>query len=273
LAAQPGPWAPDFDPTEKRAVELSLQIDRVFKGESDRKAGESVKTAIEQWRGTISRTFRLPGPWSGKQLDPGTRYVVIAEGAQAVAQLLRTPMLVLSDSEGLIDVELADAEDTETLSLAALLEKARGVADKIGFLFPEYLLERHGSTLLSIPKQFEHLARLLEAPKLSNVARNGLLQGLGSGIDQGRAVAAVEDRFIRALFRLMAQPEAQPFADNIAEVYLPNRLKRRPAWLVFQSAAQERMRAQELVSKRTGPHAEAVREWLARGPPEEPLKQ
>ncbi|MCA1826877.1 MAG: hypothetical protein ABR567_01650 [Myxococcales bacterium] len=268
LSAQPGPWAADVEPTEKRAVDLSLRIERMFKGETERAAGDTVKTTVEQWRGTISRTFKLPGPWSGASLEPGTRYVVFAAGDGAAAELLRVPTLVLPESQAVPDVELADEEDSETLPLAAVLEKAIGVADRLGFLFTDYLLERHGATVLSIPKQFEHVARLLESPKLTNVARNGLLHGLASAIDQGRAVAAVEDRFIRALFRLLALPEAGPFANNIVDVYLPGRIARRTARLVFRSAAQERVRAQQSMSKHAGSHADAIREWLAREPPE-----
>jgi hypothetical protein len=266
LAVHAGPWAPDRPPTEKRAVELSLRIERLFKGETDLKAGESVAVTIEQWRGTISRQFKLPGPWSGKGLDAGTKYVVFVAGTGGAAGLLRDPVLVLSEAQALVDVELADAEDSEKLPLAVLLEKALGAAANLGFLFPDYLLDRHGLVLLARTEDFEPLARLFEAPKLTHIARNALLQGIGSAMDQGRAAPGVEDRFIRALFRVLALPEAAPFADNVAEVYLPNRIDRRPAWLVFHDAPKERAHAQRIFSARKGPEAEAIRAWLALQP-------
>jgi hypothetical protein len=263
LAVHAGPWAPDRPPTEKRAVELSLRIERLFKGETDLKAGESVAVTIEQWRGTISRQFKLPGPWSGKGLDAGTKYVVFVAGTGGAAGLLRDPVLVLSDAQALADVELADAEDSEKLSVAVLLEKALGGAAKLGFLFPDYLLDRHGTLLLVQAEEFEPLARLFEAPKLTHIARNALLQGIGSAMDQDRAAPGVQDRFIRALFRVLALPEAAPFAENIVDVYLPNRIERRPAWLVYRDAAKERAQAQQIFSARRGPAAEAIRAWLA----------
>jgi hypothetical protein len=264
LAAQPGSWLAERPPAEKRVVQVSLRIERVFKGKG--RAGDTVKVAIDQWRSAIGRILKLPGAWSSKPLDPGTRYLVFASVEGPDLALLRDPAVVLSEAEALADVELAHVEDAERLPVSAVLEKALAAPAKVGFLFPDYVLERHGALLLAVPREFEPLARLLEAPTLGNAARNSLLQGIGAAMDQGEATAAVEDRYIRALFHLMQTPEAAPFGDNIVGVYLPNRTARRPAWQVFHRASEERRRAQRTLTGRRGVDAETLLVWLLREP-------
>ena len=266
IAAHPGPWAPDLPPTEKRLVELSLRLERIFKGSTDRKPGDAISVEVEQWRSAISRQFALPGPWSGKSLEPGAEHLVFVEGEGPVQALLRQPALVLSPPEALADVQLVDVAESERLSLGVLLERARAEAPRLGYLFPEYIFELHGAALMASRQEFESLARLLEEPALAPIARNTLLKMCGAAMDQGRVSPAVEDRYVRALFHLLELLEAAPFADNIARVYLPNRTGRRRASVVFRGAPAEKKRAQQALAERAGPQAESLRAWLAAEP-------
>jgi len=263
IASHPGPWLRDVSPTEKRVVELSLRLERVFKGPGDRKPGDPISVEVQQWHSTIDRDFALPGPWSEKSIEPGAQHVVFADGEGPLQVLLRQPTLVLSPPEALADVQLADIAESERLSLGGLLDRARAEAPRLGYLFPEYLFELYGAVLMASRQEFESLARLLEEPALSPIARNTLLKMCGAAMDQGRVSPAVEDRYIRALFHLLALPEAAAFADNIAGVYLPNRTGRRRASSVFRDAPAEKKRAGQALAARAGRQAEALRTWLA----------
>jgi hypothetical protein len=261
VAAQPGPWKDVDRLVKKREVAVSFKLLRAFKGDVGKEEGTVVKAAIEQFDGKISRTFALPGAWSGKSLDADARHVVFASGAGGVAALLQAPKMVLSPDEALADVELVHEEDAQHLPLAKLLAAAQGAAPKLGLLFPEYLLQRHGAALLASAPLFDDAARLLESPRLSPTARGALLHELSSALDQHESAPGVEDRFIRALFHLLESPEARDFADEVVQVYLPNRIARRPARAVFARSQPELERARKATAAR-GAEAAAILEWL-----------
>ena len=263
VAAQPGPWVETDPPLKQRNVDLTLRIERVFKRATDLTDGAEVRIAIVDYGRMTSRVFKVPGPWSERRLEPGERFVVFASGGGSPQEILRDPKMVLTDAEALADMELADEAEVEHLSMSALCERAQKVAARLGFLFPEYLLERHGETIFANAEEFEPVARLLTTPQLGNIARNSLLHLVNTAADGDRAAPLVEDRLIRALFHLVALPEAAPFAENVVKVYLKNRIGRRPAWLTFRDAPAERERAKQVLAGRSEPEAAAIQDWLA----------
>lgn len=261
-SSQPGAWA-ESPPTKKRSVAVVLAIEAIYKGASASTIGDDVKVDIVQVGRTISRLFAVPGAWSEKPLDPGSQYVVfVKDGGTHAARQLAEPEEVYPMTQARPDVELAVAEHAEHLTLPKLVERAKPEASRLGFLFAEYLWSEHGPAARMDLSHFEPVASLLEWPSLATPARASLLNVINSDLDRPGGALEVQDRFARALFRLLEIPEAATLNENVLGVYLPRRLQRN-ADDVFRGLDDVRTRARLAVGRYAGSvSTQAVVQWL-----------
>jgi hypothetical protein len=224
-AAKAGNWAPN-ERGVVRTVEVEARLEAIFKGKLGELPGNIVRAALVQFGTGTSRIAGVPGAWSHRRIEAGSRFVVISvTRSENAAEVLLDPacQLALPAEDALVDVELAAQAEGQALDVWRTVELAAASAPRLGVLFPEYLWGRFGAAALVDGQRFEPIAKLLEQRSLAPGARATLVSTLVSAVTSPEPLPTGQvARLAISFFRLLAMPEAARLHDNLVGTYLPN---------------------------------------------------
>jgi len=251
-AAKPSEWKPGPRQTKVRMVELELAVERTLKGAAPRNPRIKLKTEQAE---PGPRDIAVPGAWSRKSIEPGTRYVLFSKSDLAKSDRVE-------DAGALPQVELALEADTQKWPLGELGAKASKEA--LGPISGEYVLGRLGEVLYSDAAQFDALLSWLESPETPTNFRLQLASGIFPKVISADPVPQpFSSRLAVAGFRMAALPNAGPLRESILSTYLPNLLglnggiSRKTPEQVFGAFPGEREKARPVA--RSSP---ALSQWI-----------
>ena len=260
-AASVGKWK-SVDPSERQhVVDLNLRVERVLRGSLH--PGATLKIAAEQ-REPVGRTFAVAGPWSGKALQPGLRYLVFA---RSPSETLR--VTDIGEVEG---VELALAFEDHKWPLSDLERRAGAKRHLLGQLFAEYLSTKLPVAVSQDARQWNSILSFIEAPGLTTVFRD---QAAVAAMDAVLMVSpspdAIVERTVVMAFRLLSLPDESAFHNRLVTTYLPNLLgqegseRKRTANDIFAAYPGERERADQALREMPPSQACALlKGWIAK---------
>jgi hypothetical protein len=293
-----GPWTREqVGDLMVRQVTMQVIIEEILKGKVLQNKGKPFGLNVQQ-RGTGGfRVMDYYGLWSHVTLANGVKLLAFCPGTSEDATVLLTDGNCerLVDPEGALEDTKAALElETQDLSVAELIARARVVADKRGDIFARYVLAKmkartmplaeaiqppatpakEASMARPIPtdSDFELIIQLIEDPKTTARARATYLLSVYEELGlMASPPRQREIRLIRAMLELLTVPEAKSLHDAIGSVYLPNMLglARHPpnysADEVFKDRASERqiiLSSLERESKKE--FAPRLIQWFAR---------
>jgi hypothetical protein len=252
-----------FGPENKdreREVTLDLELRDVFRGPTD-----DARLHVVVHQSTITHYTSHPaGTWwvVEQNLSKGSELVAFCAGAGKAATLLPSSCRVLPAAPLLADLALLRDVD---MHHADAIDAVRAHCATASHLATGYVWERHGAASARDLALFDRILALLVEPTCTPVARTTLL------ID----VTAPEDSLphmrmlVRALFRLLAMPEARGEHDNLVDTYIPNwlgltsGLPRRSADEIFAGAASARREAEAALRAYAGrADVKRLRKWI-----------
>lgn len=261
-AATPGPTWGD------RCVALDLELLDTFRGTSPERPGEHIHLIIRQSMIT-HYTSRPAGAWwiVEQSLEPNTEYIAFCPSAKTEA--LRGSCVVTPAPTLLADLRLAREAEAKQLSLADLVGRVRTGCRSSSYVIASYVWERHREQALREPQAFDTIVSLIEEPSCDRIARLTLFNAVEE-VQAGESPPHVR-RVVRAMFHLLALPEASDMHDNLVETYIPNVLglvggaTKTTAAQVFAGDPKARTAATAAVRAYKGrADATAVRAWLGR---------
>jgi hypothetical protein len=270
-AVQAGPWTPRTGGGEERKLNLTLRLERVFKGQVDQRAGDALRVEAMQRRLGFA-WGRMPGVWSNVTVQPGTELVGFAMAASHDAAMLLTDpaaLEVLPAEAALADVDLAVGNAPQ--SLADTLAAAHRRAPALGYLFADYLWATHREAAMKDFAVFEAILSAMEWPELSTVARSTLLMSIPDDVLGAEPPATRHiDRLGASMVRILQLPQAKLLQDNILGTFLPNLVDAqepasRPPASVFAAYPVELVALKKLVAAHTqDEQAAALVAWARR---------
>ena len=214
---QEGPWEKASEGMSRRGVKLSVRVQEVFKGKGK---GESLVLELEQYRNDGAVYTPVPGAWSEQKLEKGRELVVAASGITLKAALARPDQVLPAQAAS--GVQLVAAAEEKRLPAVEVAEQAKGIAKDLDFVFMRWLWERHGERALVDPAAADAVFSLLELPALGDSARATLIaEAVGRCAASPLTYLAGTKRLVRALFQLLAVPEAKGTSENVVGTYLP----------------------------------------------------
>jgi len=273
-SSQIQPWDAAPDGLKRRSVHLDVVLEETVKGSTRQQSGEHVAVTVPQFQRPMGfGIVSVPGIWTDKPVEPGTRLLVFASSAgDDLAALLVEPQCrdIVPAEEALAGVRLAMRAETEPLRIPELLNQAIASAASLDYIFIEYLSTKFAQPVVAQPDTFALLLRLLETPPLPDVPRSALLRMM---FDELMASKIFSDKnfnaFAIAMFHLLGSREAAALHENIASMYLPNLLGLsggvfpRTADYVFREHPEERERARQILhTYRDGAAVDKLRGWL-----------
>lgn len=215
-SAAPGPVM-----DQSRCVALDLEIVGAYRGTG--KPGDHVKIVVQQ--SMIEHyTSRPAGAWwiVEQSLEPGTEYVAMCASGE-LADMLRGSCAVTVAAPHLANLAMvrdADLANVTGIALVSRLRAACAIADEIA---TGYVWEQTGTQALKDVPLYEALLALVLEPACSRTARAVMIDVV-TGIAITNESPAHLVRVSRALFSLLAMPEASGFHDNAIGTWLPNAL-------------------------------------------------
>ena len=259
-SAAAGEWDKQIPNERRRMVKLSLVVERVFRGPL--KPGEKLTIEAAQGEPT-GRVFAPAGPWSGKALVKGPRYLVF----------WRTP------SEPLRATDVAESPGVE-LALAfeehhwPLSELARRVGDKrrlLGPVFAEYLTAKLPEAVSQGAAPWNSIMNFTEGPGLTPAFRAmAATAAMDAVLMLSPAREAILDRTAVMAFRMLGFPDERGFHDRLVRAYLPNLLGqegselKRSARQIFASYPEDQQRAARALAAIPSSTARAFLDgWIA----------
>jgi hypothetical protein len=238
------PWAAGPKQMQVRTVDLGLAVERTLKG---RAAAQHFHITVEQSQ-PGPRETATPGPWSGRSIEPGARYILFSR-----TELSHADRVEPVESESTVRLAL-DAESTRD-PLGDLL--ARAPVSAPNPLFGEYVLDRLGEAPFSDYGQFDVLLSYLESPGPPEPFRRQVLSGIFTMVmNADPAPQRFWSRLAVSGFRVAALKQAEDFRDAILSTYLPNLvglsggLSPKSANQVFQNFPGDRLTAREQAAGR-----------------------
>lgn len=259
---QAEPWKKATEGMSRRRVELGVRIEEVFKGKGE---GEALVLDLEQNRNDGAVYVPVPGAWSEQTLEKG-REIVVAGTGPSLKAALEGPDQVLP-AETAAGVRLVAAAEEKRLPPREVARQAKSIAKDLDFVFMRWLWERYGERALVEAAAADAVFSLLEVPALGDSARATLIaEGVGRTAAAPLTYVLGTRRLIRALFRVLAIPEAKGASDNVVGTYLPSllHLDNPPpvrAGVVLEDA--ERAEAQKSLGKYSGrADAAPLKAWL-----------
>ena len=271
-SVQPGPWKPVGEGLSRREVDLGVRLEEVFKAQMPKgevAAGRTLTVRLEQNRSGAPIYSPVPGLWSEQSLDKGRELVIACAGASLQAALSE-PLLILPKTAAAEARLIAQAEEQHLDALAVsrrAKELAKTAPESLDFAFAQWLWARHGARALVEQQAAEAVFSLLELPGLPGSARVTLLvDAVGAASAAPGTTLVGSRRLVRALFKLLALPDAQPVAENAVSVDLPLLLRLHDPPLVPRSlllSDAERDEARKLLEAWQGKaDKSALRAWL-----------
>jgi hypothetical protein len=275
-AAEIGPWGQNADGLRERTATLSLRLEQTLKGDLEDQTGERFRLVLHQTGLPSTRVFALPGVWTNKPLDVGSRLVVFSVSSHRhVRQVLEEPEVaaVATADEALLDVTLAMGAERQHLTVSALLHNIPSTdRPRLERFFGEYMATRMADVLTGPPEELEAVLRFVEDPRLSPVCRTMIFEEVEAQYGSAGLSERSRARIALSAFRLLAMPEALPMHEAIASETLPKVLglgRAKPvltATTVFAGAADDRRRAEAAVTGLADQaHARRLLEWLRAG--------
>lgn len=247
-----GPWQASADQLWQICqATISLQLEKVLKGEVKQQPGERIILLV-----TLRDSLRPqgdPGPWSRLPLSIDQQLVAFCEGETDDARLLLTEdhcQELLPTETALKNVQRAMALERGRRSVSRILEEAQLKADDLGDIFARYvwakvlprgyeaLFQAAGLTPLTgtqtpsferkvaaAGQVFTSLMELLAAAETNERARAAYLACAMNTVNlMNPPPWSWEVQLIRALFKLLALPQAAALHAAVGQVYLPNLL-------------------------------------------------
>ena len=212
-AAKPADWTPGPRQTKVRKVELRLTIEQMLKGRSPR---ESQITIEMEQAEPGSRTVAVPGAWSEKSIETGTRYVLFSRSDLSHSDRVEA-------AASLTQVKFVLEADRHKWGFADLRFNASPNA--LGPIAGEYVLARLDEALYSDAAQFDALLTWLESPGTPASFRLQVASVIFSKvISADPAPQAFWSRLAVGGFRMAGLPNAGPLGESILSTYLPNLL-------------------------------------------------
>jgi hypothetical protein len=274
-SADSGSWAQETARTQARSVKLQISLREVLKGSVGDDTSTNIEIPVQQAAGLGSRIFAVPGVWSGKLLNAGTRHVVFCRSssvnANDILQEAHT-MAVMSSGECLSDVRRTLDAEREHVTLPELIPRFAGDPDSLGPLFAEYMAARLDEVLFRDAEGFNELMSSLETPIVSSRFRGIILREIYSrALLADPAPPGFDDRLVVGTLRIIALPEAAPLHDDLLKTYLPNLLgleggaTKKRAESIFRRFPGEREQAERVLSAYATPAIAAlVLDWIRR---------
>ena len=234
----PSPWAAGPRQTRVRTVAVTVAVEQELKGKPDPRSQLSFQV---QQTEPGPRTIAVPGPWSGRRVDPGSRLIVFSASDPAHASRVE-------DAAALPQVAAALQAERDRWRLGDLSAKAP--RDALGALFGEYVLSRLDEILYSDATQFDSLLTWLESKAVPAAFRLQVLSQICTRvISDDPAPPAFWSRLAVSGFRVAGMQDAGALGDSMLSTYLPNLLglnggvSRKTPQQVFARFAQDRERA------------------------------
>ena len=284
LSAQLSPWARGADGLEHRRLELSVKLGEILKGALDRAAGEVFPLEVEQRRESAHSESDYHGIWSHTPVAQGSAFLVVSRGAEvsgSPAALMKEPACKkLLPRAQAVEAHLArQAEQVFQQRLAAppgdplaadralaafVAPRLSHASDLFGrYLWsrvePRLLRDRNGGAIVEV-------SGLLTAPEATYPFQVQLVADLDRLARLPGVAPAVLPQVTRALFTLLADPQAQPLHARLVDVYLAGMLfhdgaPTLQAHAVFPEAA-DRARFRQALAPSTSEAARRIAEWL-----------
>jgi len=242
--AAAGEWDYQTPNERRRVVKLGLVVERVFRGPLHPQ--EKLTIDAEQVEPT-SRVFAPVGPWSGKALAEGMRYLVFS---QSPSETLR--VTDVAESPG---VELALAFEEHHWPLSDLSRRTGEKRRLLGPVFAEYLTAKLPAAVSQGIVQWNSIASFIEGPGLTPAFRNmAATAAMDAVLMLSPAPEAILDRTAVMAFRMLGFSDDRGFHDRLVRSYLPNLLgqegsePKRSARQVFASYQEDQQRAAKALS-------------------------
>lgn len=259
-SAATGEWNTQTPNERRRVVKLGLVVERVFRGPLH--PLEKLTIDAEQVEPT-SRVFAPVGPWSGKTLTKGSRYLVFS---QTPSETLRVTDVAETKS-----VELALAFEEHHWPLGELSRRSGEKRGALGPAFAEYLTAKLPAAVSQGIEQWNSIASFIEGPGLTPAFRNmAATAAMDAVLMLSPAPEAILDRTAVLAFRMLGFSDDHGFHDRLIRSYLPNLLgyegsePKRSARQIFSSYPEDHERAAKALSAIPPSSERALLEsWIA----------
>jgi hypothetical protein len=236
-SARVGPWNDGPKQTRVRRAEIDLIVERMLKG---RVASRSIHLTVEQSE-PGPRTVVVPGPWSGKSIDAGARYVLFSRSDLSHADRVEPP-------EAEATVKRLITAERSRLSLDKMLSKANN--SELNEMMGEYVLLRLEEDRFSDFRQFEGILSFLESQGPPDHFRQQVLSGMFNlAMNADPVPEPFSSRLVVSGFRVAASEPGNGFQETLLSTFLPNLLgltgglSRKTADQVFRTYPEDRARA------------------------------
>ncbi len=262
LRFQATPWELDANRAfNRRRAVIQFAWVETLKGEVTPPDPPPVVISVSQYENAGLLMLPTPGVYSLIGPETGKEFVVFSRAQSLVpAEILREQVCdqVQPAENVLTGVRLAVDAIRRDLGVVPLLDEARPHAPSLSALFADFVWERYQREILSAPAAYRAYLSFLEQPALATIARSVLLNDVYSAVSNGTRPGGQVDLLARAMFRLLALPEAQPLRDGLLQVLLPNLLglqggaPQHSAAEVFHDAPNERPLAKQTLAQYKG---------------------
>jgi len=259
--AATGEWDHETPNERHRVVKLELVVERVFRGPLHPQERLTIEAAQAEPTG---RVFAPAGPWSGKVLVKGSRYLVFS---QTPSETLR--VVDVAESAG---VELALAFEEHHWALGELGRRAGGNRGLLGPVFAEYLTAKLPAAVSQGIGPWNSILGFIEEPGLTPEFRAmAATAAMDAVLMQSPAPEAILQRTAVMGFRMLSFPDERGFHDRLVRTYLPNLLgfegsePTRSSQRIFASYPGDQERAAKALS--TVPQSSArarLDSWIGR---------
>jgi hypothetical protein len=206
-----------------RCVDLQLELLESFRAPGTEHLHDRLRVTIAQATATAYTDRPAGAWWVGEQdLGVGKDLLAFCPDAGALAGQLQERCTVAMSSPALVgDLAFDRAADTQQMDASTTVAQARARCADASYLLGHIIWRRVAQKAGSDLGTFEEVARLLVEPPCAEDARATLFDHLYS------AVTTTEDLprtrvLVRAMFRMLAMPEAAKLHDAIVAPYLPN---------------------------------------------------
>lgn len=260
-SATPGPTT-----DQQRCVALELEVVTAYRGAA--KPGERVRVVVAQSMIT-HYTSRPAGAWwiVEQSLAPGSEYVALCP-AGALADVLAGSCNVMDHAPYQADLALVHAAETARVTGLPLIAKLRAACAAANVLATGYVWEQTAAQARTELATFDALLGVVLEPACSTTTRAVLFDAVyGAGLERD-ALPHVR-RLVRAMFQLLALPQAAGLHDNLIGTWLPNALgldgglPQRTAAEIFAGDPAGRTAAtRTLAAYRGSADAGKLRAWL-----------
>jgi hypothetical protein len=260
---------------QKRILELTLRLGKVFKGRLAIGHGEAFVLKVDQHRIDRHTVEDVPGAWSHFTTTPGTAYLVLASGSSD------QPSELMKNGAGLIDPgqggDVGLAEEAEGVTqpgasatevFRAQLRFARAHLSELHDLYARYLWARVRPAISKRPSaRLPQVLSLVISEKGSLLFRSELLSSLSWG-EPDELTPQARIRLARGHVEILLQEDSNPMHRGLILFELPHflQIENRPVCDVVP-ARRDRERFREAIAAAVDNPGESrdLLDWLDGG--------